>query len=256
MAGRQESHSCDVAMRKSGPSSARAKSPGRAERPGGRAKSPGRGRDRDQTEKPMTKKFKRWHANNDASDDEDGDGEDTMMPAVMQRKVMEQARAQQDEMEAQQATRSSRAGTAFSRPGSAPAHGSGIRPDNIGDDFEDDGEDDGSADDEKDAAELAEAGEYYEDVEELELDENDERALDLMMGGVAPTRTLADIIMEKINERSAAMTEEGGGPSGEAEVAEAPSLPPKVIEVYESVGTMLSRYRSGKLPTLAQAQPE
>jgi len=44
------------------------------------------------------------------------------------------------------------------------------------------------------------------------------------------------------------MTEEGGGPSGEAEVAEAPSLPPKVIEVYESVGTMLSRYRSGKLP--------
>lgn len=204
----------------------------------------------------MTKKFKRWHANNDASDDEDGDGEDTMMPAVMQRKVMEQARAQQDEMEAQQATRSSRAGTAFSRPGSAPAHGSGIRPDNIGDDFEDDGEDDGSADDEKDAAELAEAGEYYEDVEELELDENDERALDLMMGGVAPTRTLADIIMEKINERSAAMTEEGGGPSGEAEVAEAPSLPPKVIEVYESVGTMLSRYRSGKLPTLAQAQPE
>ena len=76
------------------------------------------------------------------------------------------------------------------------------------DDEDDDDVNEAAYDEEADAAELAEAGEFY-DVDELELGEEDERALDLLMGGGAPQRTLADVIMEKINERNAALAGDG-----------------------------------------------
>lgn len=120
---------------------------------------------------------------------------------------------------------------------------------------DDDDDDDAAAADHDDTDELDGAGEYYEDVEELELGEDDERALDLLMGGGAPAKTLADVIMDKINERNAAIAEGGGGGAQEEDEEASPELPPKVVEVYTSVGKMLATYRSGKLPKAFKIVP-
>ncbi|NWW03098.1 BYST protein, partial [Oreocharis arfaki] len=59
-----------------------------------------------------------------------------------------------------------------------------------------------------------------------------------------PRRTLADIIMEKITEKQTevdtALSELSGCPM--------PQLDPRVLEVYRGVREVLSKYRSGKLP--------
>ena len=115
------------------------------------------------------------------------------------------------------------------------------------------GFDDEDDDDEEDAGEEEEVTAEYYEVEDVELDEGDERALDLFMGSRRP-QNLADIIMEKIaqhQERSegdaAAHLDEGEQPM--------PELPPKVIEVYQGVGRLLSTYRSGKLPKALSRAP-
>uniref|UniRef100_A0A7S3HA64 Bystin n=1 Tax=Spumella elongata TaxID=89044 RepID=A0A7S3HA64_9STRA len=64
------------------------------------------------------------------------------------------------------------------------------------------------------------------------------------------TRTLADIIMDKLQEKkedalAQARTEELGGNE----------IPPKVVEVYTAVGKMLAHYRSGKLPKALKMLP-
>lgn len=138
-----------------------------------------------------------------------------MVPAALQRKIAAQARMQQDEIETtgKQST--------YQRAADARARGSS-------DDEAEEEEDD----------ELAEAGEFYEDVEDLEIGEEDQRVLDVLTDGGAPARTLADVIMAKINERAAAAAGgEGTGAEGDDAV---PDLPPKVMEVYTSVGKVLS----------------
>jgi len=64
------------------------------------------------------------------------------------------------------------------------------------------------------------------------------------------TRTLADIIMDKLQEKkedalTQARTDELGGNE----------IPPKVVEVYTAVGKMLAHYRSGKLPKALKMLP-
>lgn len=61
------------------------------------------------------------------------------------------------------------------------------------------------------------------------------------------TRTLADIIMEKIREKELA--------ESAALDDSKPSLPPKVIEVYTAVGKLLQHYKSGKLPKALKMLP-
>ena len=230
--------------RKRSQSPGRAKSPGRPTPTSARAKSPGRGKSNGREEKRVpTKKQRRYQQHHlTGSDDED---DESVMPAVLQRKIMAQARLQQDEVEGQERQRGNISAGAR-KPVSA------VRGDE--DDDDDDDEDDGAgdADDGDDDAELAEAGEYYEDVEELNLGEDDERALDLLMGG-GKTRTLADVIMGKINERNAALA--GGGDAVAQEPEESAALPPKVVEVYTSVGKFLSTYKSGKLPKAFKIVP-
>ena len=233
----------------------RAKSPGRLAQSGaarakspGRSKSPGRARAAELARQP-TKKQRRWKEQHEDSDVEGDDAEDVVMPAEMQRKVMMQARIQQEEVAAE-APSSASGGTVGPslRPGRTKASAAYEMPD----DDDDDGE---MPDEDEEAAELARAGEYYEEVEELELGEDDERALNLLMGGSGGTaRTLADVIMEKINERSAAMASGEGGGEVHDEPTE-PELPPKVVEVYTSVGKLLSTYRSGKLPKAFKIVP-
>ncbi|KAI8975347.1 Bystin-domain-containing protein [Mycotypha africana] len=85
----------------------------------------------------------------------------------------------------------------------------------------------------------------YADYEELEIDAADAETLEKFMPS-APRqkKTLADIIMEKINEKNAAEGKE----AIEKEDELSPSMNPKVVEVYTKVGQLLSRYKSGKLP--------
>ncbi|KAI9365275.1 Bystin-domain-containing protein [Pilaira anomala] len=83
------------------------------------------------------------------------------------------------------------------------------------------------------------------DYEELEIDAADADILDKFLPS-APRekKTLADLIMEKINEKNAAE----GREAIEKEDELSPSMNPKVVEVYSKVGQLLSRYKSGKLP--------
>ncbi|CAG8525072.1 1986_t:CDS:2 [Cetraspora pellucida] len=97
-------------------------------------------------------------------------------------------------------------------------------------------------DDESDQDEnFSDDGDNFE-YEELEIDETDQQILDKFMPNVPKERrTLSDIIMEKIalQELDQSSSIEKSGQS---------SINPKVVEVYTKVGTLLSRYKSGKLP--------
>ncbi|RMJ24240.1 hypothetical protein PHISP_04876 [Aspergillus sp. HF37] len=60
---------------------------------------------------------------------------------------------------------------------------------------------------------------------------------------------LADLILEKIAEHEAKQSGEGGPfIQGGGPPEDAVQLPAKAVEVYEKVGTILSRYKSGPLP--------
>lgn len=69
--------------------------------------------------------------------------------------------------------------------------------------------------------------EEYNDYEELEIDEADADILEKFLPSAPKEKkTLADLIMEKINEKNAA---EGRPEAAEEEI---PSMNPKVVEVY------------------------
>lgn len=85
-----------------------------------------------------------------------------------------------------------------------------------------------------------------------------------LMAGRTETRTLADIIMDKIREKESGGGQDGDGDGedeggdgieGDDGGSEATAIPPKVIEVYTAVGTMLKHYKSGKLPKALKMLP-
>ena len=59
-------------------------------------------------------------------------------------------------------------------------------------------------------------------------------------------RTLADIIIDKLRERSDVIADAA---------FESPTIPPKVVHVYSSVGKLLQHYKSGKLPKALKMLP-
>jgi essential nuclear protein 1 len=93
-------------------------------------------------------------------------------------------------------------------------------------------------------------GEYVEGANLTEAEE--ELVNKFLHAGKAETRTLADIIMGKIREK-----EENVGAVNEAASQKGmlSGLPPKVQEVYTSVGKMLAHYKSGKLPKALKMLP-
>ncbi|KAI8875517.1 Bystin-domain-containing protein [Backusella circina FSU 941] len=94
--------------------------------------------------------------------------------------------------------------------------------------------------------------EYEGDYEELEIDPADADLLDKFLPSAPKEKkTLADLIMEKINEKNAAE----GRSAIEKEDELSPSMNPKVVEVYTKVGQLLSRYKSGKLPKAFKIVP-
>ena len=166
--------------------------------------------------------------------------------------------------------------------------------DDVDDDDEDlDGgeEDDGELD-EREA--LSGDEDFEENYEELEIDPEDRRLMEQMeasgagasssrpgvvhFGGeyadlerALPTaegdepmgggggRTLADIIMAKLEEAESKQSSGNGFPLSSNGAAQdrpmPPGINPKVIEVYTKVGELLSRYKSGPLPKALKIVP-
>lgn len=90
---------------------------------------------------------------------------------------------------------------------------------------------------------------YYENIE---IDEDDERALQMFMSkDPAPTRTLADIIMEKLTEKKTEIETQ----FSDAGTVQLQDLDPRVRAMYEGVRDVLAKYRSGKLPKAFKIVP-
>jgi len=91
----------------------------------------------------------------------------------------------------------------------------------------------------------------YED-KEVAVNREDEDALRVFMNPSAPkTRTLADIINEKITEKR---TEIDTQFTDDSQIAK--DLDPKVFEMYSEIGKLLSKYRAGKIPKAFKVLPQ
>ena len=173
------------------------------------------------------------HVNDDdmyAEDNED----DSQVPEDLRQKIFNQARYQRDEMTNVQTSE-------FVMQNK---------------DEEDNFEDDVSEDEDGDFEELVNVdGDYVEGVG-LSVDEEAVVAKFLNINKME-SRTLADIIMDKIKQK-----ESTGGDSGDMDHDGDEdgdyydsALPPKVVEVYSSVGKLLKHYSSGKLPKALKMLP-
>ncbi|XP_012534195.1 bystin [Monomorium pharaonis] len=90
---------------------------------------------------------------------------------------------------------------------------------------------------------------YYENIE---IDEADERALQMFMSkDPVPTRTLADIIMEKLTEKKTEIETQ----FSDVRSIQLQDLDPRVRAMYEGVRDVLAKYRSGKLPKAFKIVP-
>ncbi|NWT03342.1 BYST protein, partial [Mionectes macconnelli] len=163
--------------------------------------------------------------------EEQGDGGDGFVDARLSRRILEQARRQQEELEAEHGPGAPAASRQRSAPPALPA--------GPGSDSEDDEEWPSL---EKAAAAAGRGGDYGGEVQ---VDPEDEKAIEMFMNKNPPLRrTLADIIMEKLTEKKTevetVLSELSGCPM--------PQLDPRVLEVYRGVREVLSKYRSGKLP--------
>ncbi|XP_059806039.1 bystin [Hypanus sabinus] len=163
--------------------------------------------------------------------------EEEYVDARLSRRILEQARAQQEELEAEHG-----GGDDLGRATKTTVLGSGSR-----------GKDsDSESDDEWPTLESAAAIAKEGYGEEVVVNPEDEKAIDTFMNKNPPLRrTLADIIMEKITEKQTevetVMSEVSGRPM--------PQLDPRVLEVYKGVREVLCKYRSGKLPKAFKIVP-
>ncbi|XP_031575104.1 bystin-like [Actinia tenebrosa] len=152
--------------------------------------------------------------------------DETYVEEKLSKKILEQARKQQDELveEFGYGPRKTSLKTAQTSLGGA--------------DRLDHDDDDDSEDDEDKYSETSEA--YYEHVE---VDEDEEKAFEKFMSKEAPTRrTLADVIMEKIQDKKTEIE------SHMSERTSAPPMDERLVKVFKGVGEILKKYRSGKLP--------
>lgn len=93
------------------------------------------------------------------------------------------------------------------------------------------------------------AGFEDEEVEELEIDEGDQELFEkLMPSSALPRQSLADMILTRIQEQEEAARSRNAAEGRSSGGGTPAQLPQKVIEVYTKVGVLLSRYKSGKLP--------
>ncbi|XP_034233912.1 bystin [Thrips palmi] len=163
------------------------------------------------------------------------DEDEEFVGSELSGRILQQARQQQRELEdvtddlAPPAKKTTKLGAGSSLAG----------PSNAGSDDED------GASSEDDME-----GDFYEDVN---IDEDDERALEMFMNYSGKTgRTLADIIQEKITEKHTELQTQFSD-AGSVQMQE---LDPRVKEMYEGVKDVLIKYRSGKLPKAFKIVPK
>ncbi|KAK3087531.1 hypothetical protein FSP39_007140 [Pinctada imbricata] len=160
--------------------------------------------------------------------------DDEYVDEKLSRKILEQARKQQEDLEDEHGLQRSK------KPGKKKAVSLGVAgPSRVTEDKSDSEEDEMSEEDDH----------HYETVE---VDEDDEKALQMFMSKEAPVkRTLADIIMEKITEKQ---TEIHSQMSDNASV-QLQQLDDRVVNMYKSISHILQKYRSGKLPKAFKVIP-
>lgn len=94
---------------------------------------------------------------------------------------------------------------------------------------------------------------------EVHVSAEDEAALAAFAPAqTAPTRTLADVILEKIRAAEAAGPATpggGGGPSTSGPPLHPSGLDPRVADVYAGVGRVLARYTAGRVPKALKVLP-
>eukprot|EP00064_Thunnus_orientalis_P010258 superscaffoldBa00001375_g10284 len=151
------------------------------------------------------------------SRDSRAENEDKYVDERLSRKILQQARIQQEELQTEYGLAPEKKKTPVTVLGSETQ----------------------DADSDEEWPALGEAGAGDGDVEcdtEVVVDPDDEKAIEI--------RTLADIIMEKITEKQT----EVGTVMSEVSGVPMPQLDPRIVEVYKGVNKVLSKYRSGKLP--------
>lgn len=171
--------------------------------------------------------------------------EDGYVAGRLSRKIMEQAREQQEELEEEYGLggpgcRAS--GGTKAKKRKAPARGGKtalgeLRGGDPGSSGEDSDEEFESEADARDFCPI--------------VSEEDERAMaQFMSREQEPRRTLADIILEKIRDKRTEITSQMSETT-----ATATQLDQRVVTVFKGVGTILSKYRSGKLPKAFKVIP-
>ncbi|KAE8298577.1 Bystin [Larimichthys crocea] len=156
--------------------------------------------------------------------DSRAEDDDTYVDERLSRKILQQARIQQEELQTEYGLGPEKKKAPVTVLGS--------------------GSQDADSDEEWPALGAAGAADAECDTE-VTVDPDDEKAIEMFMNKNPPMRrTLADIIMEKITEKQT----EVGTVMSEVSGCPLPQLDPRIIEVYKGVGKVLSKYRSGKLP--------
>ncbi|CAD5114335.1 DgyrCDS3473 [Dimorphilus gyrociliatus] len=89
-------------------------------------------------------------------------------------------------------------------------------------------------------------GEFaYDQDEEIEIDEDEEKAMEKFMSTTGPVRrTLADIIQEKLTEKKTEIETE----LSDKNTLRIEDMDERVVKMYRSIRDILRCYRSGKLP--------
>lgn len=152
------------------------------------------------------------------------ESDDKYVDERLSRKILQQARIQQEELQTEYGL----------APEKKKAPVTVLGPDSQ----------DADSDEEWPALGAADPADVEYDTE-IVVDAEDEKAIEMFMNKNPPVRrTLADIIMEKITEKQT----EVGTVMSEVSGCPMPQLDPRITEVYRSVGKVLSKYRSGKLP--------
>jgi len=181
----------------------------------------------------------------DFAEDEDVDDLHNAPAKSLNAKIFNQAREQRKEEGQASSSRSS---------GKTSA---GAKPLPLVNDSDDDYEDDVNEESDNDGEEYVTMDSDSNYVHTAGLADGEEDVVArFLKAGRAETRTLADIIIEKLNE-----SKRNNGDADMADGAsaydgpEALSLPPKVVEVYTAVGVMLGHYKSGKMPKALKMLP-
>jgi len=177
------------------------------------------------------------------------DAEDEFLDQKLTRKILDAAREQQEELQEEYGVaKASKGGkTAPATTFKVPLPMTDKKP--TGKVVNED-EDDDDDDDDETSSSVSDA-DFYQDIE---IDEEEEKALEAFMSKTPVVkRTLADIIMDKLTEKKTEIDSQCSDATQQA--VEKPQLDPRVVDMYKTIGDILSKYRSGKLPKAFKVVP-